>query len=407
MKKRFAAAGIIAALAVVLFICSRHISGFGEKFTEIANPVFVNTFGRVFGLLPFSVAEMLLYAAVILVIFLIVSFVRKLYLVKAGRLPKGTAKRYGLSGLATLLLIGAICGFMVEAAQDVPFRREDFSERYGYGSGAYTTDDLASAAEYIAAKVNAYAGLVERNSSGIMQVSGGTSAAKNGSSSAVQSADGGSASDARSGSADGGSTGSQGAAIAPITQRVRTAMATAAEKYPVLQGYYPQPKKVLNSWILSWCGITGVYSSVTIEANVNREMTPYNIPFTMCHELAHLKGNMPEDECNFIACIACAGSEDADILYSGALSAWIYVSNELHTRDEALWQSVAETLDASADADLEANTAFWNARKGTVRQTAESLNDSYLKAHGEEEGIASYDRVVDLIVSKISRDGEM
>ena len=87
------------------------------------------------------------------------------------------------------------------------------------------------------------------------------------------------------------------------------AMRGLAEEFPVLEGYYPQPKKLLVSEILSYQGLTGVYSPFTVEANYNGDMTAYNIPFTVCHELSHLRGFMQEEEANFIAFLACIQSE--------------------------------------------------------------------------------------------------
>ena len=64
------------------------------------------------------------------------------------------------------------------------------------------------------------------------------------------------------------------------------------EQYPQLAGYYPKPKPVLFSRLLSIQQLSGIYSPFTVEANYNAEMTPYNIPHTACHELSHLRGFM-------------------------------------------------------------------------------------------------------------------
>ena len=69
-----------------------------------------------------------------------------------------------------------------------------------------------------------------------------------------------------------------------------------AEEFPALEGYYPQPKKLLLSEFLSYQGLTGIYSPFTVEANYNGDMTAYNIPFTTCHELSYLRGFMQEEE---------------------------------------------------------------------------------------------------------------
>ena len=89
-----------------------------------------------------------------------------------------------------------------------------------------------------------------------------------------------------------------------------------------MEGFYPRPKKLAVSEVLSYQGLTGIYLPFTIEANYNGDMTAYNIPFTVCHELSHLRGFMEEREANFIAFLACIGSDGrifstADIFPAG------------------------------------------------------------------------------------------
>ena len=56
-----------------------------------------------------------------------------------------------------------------------------------------------------------------------------------------------------------------------------------------------------------------------MEANYNDVMYIMNKPDTFCHELAHLRGYIYEDEANFIGYLACVESEDAFFQYAGYL----------------------------------------------------------------------------------------
>ena len=181
------------------------------------------------------------------------------------------------------------------------------------------------------------------------------------------------------------------------------AMQGLAEKFPSLEGYYPQPKKLIVSEILSYQGLTGIYSPFTVEANYNGDMTAYNIPFTACHELSHLSGFMQEEEANFIAFLACIRSDRADFQYSGYLSGWVYCMNALYRADRESWQEVRLLLDEAAEPDLEANTEFWDAYEGGISKTADKINDTYLKVNGQADGVQSYSRMVDLIVAYFDR----
>lgn len=50
-------------------------------------------------------------------------------------------------------------------------------------------------------------------------------------------------------------------------------------------------------------------------------------------------------------------------------------------------------------ADLAANSRFWEKYDSPVAEVSDQINDSYLKANGQEDGVASYDRMVELILT--------
>ena len=176
------------------------------------------------------------------------------------------------------------------------------------------------------------------------------------------------------------------------------AMERLADSYPCLDGYYPKPKPVMVSQILSVQQCSGVYSPFTIEANYNNDMISYNIPHTICHEMSHLRGFMREDEANFIGYLACMESEDADFRYSGYLLGWIYAGNALAKSNYDAYVRLYGMLRNEIHEDLEANNRFWDAYEGTAADVQEKVNDAYLKVNGQPEGVKTYGRVVDLMI---------
>ena len=186
---------------------------------------------------------------------------------------------------------------------------------------------------------------------------------------------------------------------APEQSGAVEAMRRLAEEFPSLEGYYPRPKELIVSEILSYQGLTGIYLPFTVEANYNGDMTAYNKPFTACHELSHLRGFMQEQEANFIAFLACISSGRPDFQYSGYLSGWVYCMNALYRADYESWQEVRALLDEEAEPDLSSNNAFWDRYEGMISETSERINDTYLKVNGQSDGVQSYDRMVDLIVA--------
>ena len=175
-------------------------------------------------------------------------------------------------------------------------------------------------------------------------------------------------------------------------------MKTAGEIFPVLGGFYPKPKEVAVSWILSVQQLCGIYSPFTVEANFNGDMPDYNIPHTMCHELSHLKGFMREDEANFIGYLACISSERQAFQYSGYLTGWIYAGNALAQVDREGYIELYGHLCGQAQKDLRENNAFWEQYEGKVAEAANQINDVYLKANDQTDGVKSYGRMVDLML---------
>ena len=169
--------------------------------------------------------------------------------------------------------------------------------------------------------------------------------------------------------------------------------------YPQLAGYYPYPKPLMNPRLLSIQQLCGIYSPFTIEANYNREMPYYNIPHTICHELSHLKGFMREDEANFIGYLACIGSGSPDFRYSGYLTGWVYAGNALAKVDLEAYYDLYGRLAPEAARDLSWNNQFWDRFDGKVAEASTQLNDRYLKANNQEDGVRSYGRMVDLMLA--------
>ena len=179
----------------------------------------------------------------------------------------------------------------------------------------------------------------------------------------------------------------------------KAAMEKLGEEYPALSGCYPVPKPVMVSWILAVQQLCGVYSPFTVEANYNWQMTGYNIPHTICHELSHLRGFMREDEANFIGILACTESDDAYFRYSGYLMAWVHAGNALAKADVESFYELHSQLCGQAVQDLQENNKYWDQYEGKVAEVSNQVNDTYLKLNDQKDGVQSYGRVVDLMLA--------
>lgn len=187
-----------------------------------------------------------------------------------------------------------------------------------------------------------------------------------------------------------------------LGKEAKLAYENLAEAYPIFGGNYPAPKPVLFSRLMSHTEITGVFTCWTMEANVNVDISPYSIGATMCHELAHLRGFMREDEANYIAIMACGASDSLDLQYSGKMLALIYVGNALYGKNADLYFEIyRKYYSEGVIRDLRANNEYWDQFENTkVAEVANKVNDTYLKANEQEDGVQSYGRVVDLLLAE-------
>ena len=185
--------------------------------------------------------------------------------------------------------------------------------------------------------------------------------------------------------------------------RADEALERSRTLHPLLRGNGAKPKWVMVSELWSYTGITGFYMMPLCEANVNTAQPDFGVPFTVAHELAHTCGFAREDEANFAAFLLCSASEDPEYAYSGYLMAYIYCANALFDYDLDMWEEARAYLSEDVRRDLADQRDYWNAHKGAVELFSTSVNDAFLKAQGQEDGVLSYDRVVALILGWVEK----
>lgn len=348
--QRTAAGILLFAAAFLLLAGASCVPGFAQWYSVNVYSFCVATVGRFFGIFAFSASEYLLY---IFLVFLLYEVVKT----AAGVVRTKTPGFYLASFFSGLFLAAGILFFLYAAFCGVNYHRNSFAQESGLEWKGATREQLKEVCEELTAAVNRTGKLVERDDRGVMIVT------------------------------------------EDVSVQAVNAMEKLSDEYSCLKGYYPQPNGLLFSWILSVQQLTGIYSPFTIEANYNTDMEDYNIPFTACHELAHLRGFMQEEEANFIGFLAGIHSDSISFNYSSYMLGWINCMNTLYLVDEEAYSQVREELSDEAEADLKADRMFWARYDSPVAEAADRINDSYLKANGQEDGVESYDRMVELILT--------
>ena len=174
----------------------------------------------------------------------------------------------------------------------------------------------------------------------------------------------------------------------------------AGQDWPLLTIAPPaRPKPVLLSHLWSYTGITGLYNPLWVEANVNIDQPAYLLPAAASHEIAHTLGFAREDEAGFISFLTGIAHPDPDYRYSSYADATIRLLNSLAAVDPGLYQETASQVGDGVWRDIAAANDYWQQFEGPVQETSNSINDAYLKANLQTDGVHSYGRMVDLLLA--------
>ncbi|MCL1816185.1 MAG: DUF3810 domain-containing protein [Clostridiales bacterium] len=359
MKKRllFTLVYCLATLltTTVLLALARGNAVFAEWYASHIFPLFTHTLGRLFSLFPFSVGEMLLINVVIgLLAMLIYSLTM---------LVRSAASRALLFRLSLRLIpaFGAFCCSLLlifTLSFGINYSRAPLAHSLGIELYPSSTQELKKLFFLLCEETAALGAGIQLDGEGY---------------------------------------------FLPLEQPSQPSLKAMRElggKYPLFSAYYPKPKPVLFSTVMSYLQLAGIYSPFTCEANYNRHMPPDDLPFSICHELAHQNGFAREDEANFVAYLACVESANNDLAYSGLLNALSYVLNALYKDiDGAEYRIIVACLPPQALKDMQRNARFWQKYAGSAANFSAQVNDHYLKANNQADGVKSYGRMVDLLLA--------
>lgn len=189
---------------------------------------------------------------------------------------------------------------------------------------------------------------------------------------------------------------------AEIGERLKGPMNTALQQ--VNRGPLGRPGRPKFSLILTpfftWAGVNGMIDPLALESVVHPDLLPFERPFVLAHEWAHLAGQADEAEASAVGWLACMNGE-APLAYSASLYLILEAAGALPA--DARRQAVSR-LDAGVRSDLDAMARRARLEKPQVRATASRVYDRYLRANRVSDGNASYGRAVTLILSPPFRD---
>ncbi len=341
-------------------------------------PVWLNTYARLTSALSISVGEIMLILAVGITAFGIGFFIYNL--IRKGKYTTGLLK-YG----RTYAWIVLVVGYVMTLNCFILYHATGFAQKYMVketgtmvvdmsdtavvevdtkGKSAYTKKNLATLRDYLVEQCNTLADQIDRDEQGTAVYSGDL-----------------------------------------IAESVH-AMETMGQQYDRLSGYYVTPKYLKCSEFFSQQYIMGYYFPFSMEANINSVMYITNVAPTVCHELAHTKGFIFENDANMIGYLACIQSDDTFLQYCGYLSVLNYVNNDFYKSvNKSTYKKHVRISDRVADDNVFLTREDWQAvektavvKTSTVKKVSNNFLNTNLKLNGVDEGIQQYNEVVNLLL---------
>ncbi|MBM4390773.1 MAG: DUF3810 domain-containing protein [Deltaproteobacteria bacterium] len=189
--------------------------------------------------------------------------------------------------------------------------------------------------------------------------------------------------------------------FADAAARAQDTYRRAGVERPWLAGDYAPVKPLLLSPAASAGGLAGVYIPFTAEPHLSTSALPFTLPFNACHEMAHQRGVAREDEANFVAFLVARDHGDPDFRYSAYAGVLSHLLGALAQVDPDSARAARDALSPRVRADREAYKAWWDAhRVDWLWSASAAANHAYLRSNGVPDGVASYGRVVDLLLAE-------
>ena len=369
-------------LAVLINVLAWNSTAFCDYYVSQVFPIWLNTYGKWTSNFPFSVGEIMIVSAVaLLCIFVMLGLIAVIFLLRrrAGRKNQTWTvgaeynwlrfqKGYRRYNTFFACLLVAITWIMTLNCY-ILYHCSTFEEKYWQNMAAkeeYTIEELGQLRDFVVTRVNQYAKMMERDENGLIVYDGN------------------------------------------MEEEAIRAMQNLGEIYPQLAGFYTTPKKISASEFLSQQYMKGYYFPFSLEANYNDVMYIMSKPATMCHELAHTKGFIYEDEANLIAFLACLHSDDIMFQYSGYLSVLTYIDNDfiksIDSNKEIYNSHVKISSQVKKDRVFLTEDAWTKVEKKavistkTLKKASNTFTNTTLVLNGVEQGSASYRDVVGLLL---------
>lgn len=341
----------LTIISLVLYIIILNNVSFADYFNyNLSFPTRV-AMSWLTAIIPFSVAEIVLLASPLIL------FVLIMLSVKYGKRGKKASIKYLMVIVSIICLIFVLYVWTYSSG----FHTTKIEDKMNLDRGNLTKDELYEASQIIVAELNNLAEYIEYDENGASTMS---------------------------------------YSYSEMSKKICKAYESFVKKYPVLRTYFSKIKPIILSEPMTYTHISGIYTFMSGEANVNVNYPDFVIASTSAHEMAHQRGFAREDECNFISFAVLLESDDPFLRYSAYLDVYANVVNALYNESPELYYEIATQLDKRVVADRHSYSIFFEKYADSkASEIADSMNDSYLQANGQTEGTRSYGMIVEIVTA--------
>lgn len=335
--------------SIVLILISKNSTAFSQWNATYISPLLVNTIGRFSNIFHISIFELLL---ALIALGVLASLIYILFIKRVSPLPFSLAPLC-LSIVSLLFLIFTLTAF-------INYNKPLLAAGNNSTVREYTSEDLTGLAHMLVDDINELSEQIKTDEYGLLDIS-----------------------------------------HIDLNEETKKAMGNLSKRYPLLKGYYPNPKPIFLSKAMSYLGVTGIFSPFTLEANYNNDVDSFIIPYTICHEFAHLKGYMREDEAGFLGYLACINSDYPEFRYSGTLNALQYTLGQLYENvDNETYNKIYARISDRVINEVRHSSAYWHNYKSKATTVAKTVNDKYLMVNAQDSGTKSYGMMVEFLLKE-------
>ena len=347
---------------LALFLLFRVSSSFAEAFTATVGAACRFLLAKATGWLPFSLFELILYAAILYALFLIVLA----FICLARKLMKKKKTRYAGKCFLAVFFVFSIVFPLFCLTLAPSYNRKSAAFLLGIDPEKADENAVFSAFEILLKESRLEAEKISVDENGVSFLPG------------------------------------------DFSDRADL-VKSAADDFGRAHDFYPANgaacKPLLISPLMTYTHLTGVYGFFTGEANVNTNFPDFVVLFTMAHESCHARGIAPENECNFLAFSLLFDSGDPYLRYSACLYVLNDFASACRKSDKERYNALlSDFLSPQVSRDLAAYADFMKPyEKSVAAKVASSVNDAYLKSNGQKEGTVSYSLFVQLIAAYLTQ----